>query len=68
MDSHALVWPLEVGMFNCTTKGSEKHYLYRGRILAVQGDQVDVCWEADRQVKPHPSIDDMHLSWLHGLL
>ena len=50
-------------VFNCTTKGGEKHYLYRGRIVAVQGDQVDVRWEAERRVKAHSGFD-VHASKL----
>ena len=44
-------------VFNCTTKGGEKRYLYRGRIVAEPGDQVDVRWEADRLVKTHSNAD-----------
>ena len=50
-------------VYNCTTKGGEKQCLYRGRIVAVQGDQVDVRWEADRQVKTHLGVD-VHTSRL----
>ena len=39
--------------FNCTTKGGEKRYLYRGRIVAVQGDQMDVRWDVEQQVEKH---------------
>ena len=42
-----LSWELEerscFAVFNCTTKGTETHYLYRGHNVAVQGDQMDVC-------------------------
>ena len=44
-------------MFICTTKGGEKRCLYRGRIVAVQGDQVDVRWEANHQAKNCPNVD-----------
>ena len=35
-------------VFNCTTTFAERRYLYRCHIVALQGDEVDVRWEADR--------------------
>ena len=43
-------------VFNCTTKGGEKRYLYRGCI-------VDVSWDADSKVKTH-CCGDVHASEL----
>ena len=34
-------------IFNRTTKGGEKRHLFRGCIVALQGDQVDVHWDAE---------------------
>ena len=52
-------------VFNCTTEGGEKRYLYRGGFVAVQRDQVDAHWSANGLeillVKTHSS-GDVHAS------
>ena len=44
-------------VFNCATKGREKRYVYPGRIVARQGNQVDMHWEANRRMKTYSSGD-----------